>query len=73
MSRTLKHRIEGLYHHGLIPLKDVPRGVMKGWDRHNYGKGVSITSGHAKAVKLNRIRQEAEISDLQDTTLYKTI
>jgi hypothetical protein len=35
MSRTNKHRIEGLYHNGLISVEDVPISVKRGWDRHN--------------------------------------
>lgn len=67
MSRTLKHRIEGLFHHGLIPLSEVPRSVMNGWDRKNAMSFAHKTGGHQKAEKLSRIRQEEEISDLQET------
>jgi len=69
MSRTNKHRIEGLYHHGLIPVEDVPLSVRQGWDRKNAMSFDHKTSGHQKAAKLDRIRQEAEISDLPNDEL----
>ena len=55
MSRTLKHRIEGLYHHGLIKVEDDQRSVKNGWDRHNAKGWVDKTAGHEKKAKLNRI------------------
>jgi len=73
MSRTLKHRIEGLFHHGIIPLSDVPRSVMNGWDRHNARSFPHKTGAHEKSEGLSRIRQESEISDLNEDTHLKQL
>jgi len=66
MSDTNKHRIEGLYHHGIIPLKDVPRSVVNGWDRQLYKGAEHRTSGYEKR---SRIDQERTISDLEDSPI----
>lgn len=63
MSRTKKHVIEGLYHHGIIPLSEVPRSVMNGWDRKNAMSFPHKTGAHEKHSRVN---QEKEISDLNE-------
>ena len=54
MSRTNKHRIEGLYHNGLISVEDVPRSVKNGWDRHNSRTYRHKTSGYSKKSKRDK-------------------
>lgn len=54
MSRTNKHRIEGLYHNGLISVEDVPISVKYGWVRHNARNEKHKTSGHEKKAKKDK-------------------
>ena len=51
MSRTNKHRIEGLYHHCLISVDEVPISVKRGWDRSNSKPCKHKTSRHEKNSK----------------------
>jgi len=39
MSNTNRHKAEGKFNNGLIDLTEVPRNVLKGWNRYNFDKG----------------------------------
>lgn len=70
MSNTTKHKIEGKFSNGLISRDELPITVKAGFWRHNFETGRFRAE---RIAKVSRIREEAEISDLMDSTLYKTI
>ena len=73
MSKTTKHRIEGLYRNGMIDVEDVPRSVRNSWDRHNSKNYNGATSGYGKKHKRDKeIRLDGFIDAFKEIEFERT-